>query len=374
MRARGVLAVGAVALAIGAGGIVFLRRDAATARARRPPSVPPAPRREVQPGHVAGTPSPASPGRPAQDPVALLRRSLLDGPAAREPVEDVFARLHGTSAPPAARRLYLTLFLRKDQALPLMVARLRSGTTEEKAEVISLLARYFLWREPAPLVAAVGEDPGEPAKLRLRAFYAAHCLGRRVPTSAVVAMLDGARDPLVRELALELLGALGDREAVSACRRFVGDGSPRVRLKAAAALGRLGDPSGMGAAVAGLQHEDWAVRKMAAEALGAIGSEDALIRLRARLAVETDPSVRVALARGLHEAELRTLGEAEQMAYLEALVGADEWAGRWALERLFREHRSAALPALRRLALRRDRRGHAAAVYALFLESASSAG
>jgi len=372
-----VLTIAAATLVVLGLVVVSHWRDTLWTEVHAPPSPSASPQERDHPAHIAAPESSEAaqvgprlerPAGPQADPVALLRQSLLADPVAGEPVEAVFGRLARTSAPPLARKLYLTLFLRKAETLPLMCAKLRSGTTEEKAEAISLLARYFSWAEAAPLVAAIARDPREPDKLRLRAIYAAHVLGHPMPAATACGILESAADSLIRELALDVLGALRDPAAAPVCQRFLDDPSPRVCMKAAKALGELGHPAGEPAAAKLLDHTNWVVRKMAADALGAAGSAAAAERLTARLGTETSPSVRAAIQVALHARALKSLSEDKQIAHLEALVGADEWVSRWALEQLFREHRPGGLPALRRLAHRSDRHGHAAAVYALVLE------
>ena len=89
----------------------------------------------------------------------------------------------------------------------------------------------------------------------------------------------GHEDPAVREVAITVLGLVGDFGDSDVALEALGDPSGSVRAAAAQALGRIGAVGADDALEAALDDAEHYVRAEAAEALGAIGSRSALPRL-----------------------------------------------------------------------------------------------
>ena len=117
-----------------------------------------------------------------------------------------------------------------------------------------------------------------------------------------------AVDPLLRALdttdanprnlsarcgAARALGALGDKRAVKALVRALGEPAPRVRAAAARALGEIGDASGIDALLVATSDGNPKVRVAAVQALGSIGTEG-VVEAIARAVTDSDDSVRMA--------------------------------------------------------------------------------
>lgn len=79
----------------------------------------------------------------------------------------------------------------------------------------------------------------------------------------------------LRGLAVDVLGRMGNPEAISYLRQAVDDTDEDVRTRIAFALGKLGDAGGVPVLVGLLQDEQWTVRANAVQALGMIGDSAA---------------------------------------------------------------------------------------------------
>ncbi|MFB6122467.1 MAG: HEAT repeat domain-containing protein [Haloferacaceae archaeon] len=108
-------------------------------------------------------------------------------------------------------------------------------------------------------------------------------LGRDVPEEAadwakaetfVQDLNDDA--PELRMAAANVLGSLGNDNAVRPLVSALDDSDPRVRVRVARALGRIGDPSAADALVDHLHGEPLPVRREVADALGHLGNPAAL--------------------------------------------------------------------------------------------------
>jgi HEAT repeat protein len=86
-------------------------------------------------------------------------------------------------------------------------------------------------------------------------------------------------DPAVREVAITVLGLVGDYGDSDVALKTLGDPSGEVRAAAARMLGRIGAVGADNALAAALDDPEHFVRAEAAEALGAIGSPSAMPRL-----------------------------------------------------------------------------------------------
>jgi HEAT repeat protein len=138
----------------------------------------------------------------------------------------------------------------------------------------------------------------------------------------------GHEEPLVRAVAVEILGRTG---AVSAVQALVaalqGDRSEEVRIRAARAIGRLGTPAGVAPLLAITDAgEPTALRVAAVAALGDLGAGTATPRLERLL---HDPAYHVA-----HNAagSLLRLGPAGEAALTRAVTGGEIQAAAHAME------------------------------------------
>ncbi len=97
----------------------------------------------------------------------------------------------------------------------------------------------------------------------------------------------------LRSTAADVLGALGDSEAVPYLQQAAGDVEEDVRTRVAFALGKLGDARAVPTLIDLLQDEQWTVRANAAQALGMIGDSSARVALEG---TKNDPNSSVRAA------------------------------------------------------------------------------
>lgn len=82
-----------------------------------------------------------------------------------------------------------------------------------------------------------------------------------------------------KAIAIEVIGTLNCKEAVSSLRRLIGTGVRDVKRAGIKAIGEIGDESAGSALIDAIQDEDGHTRKMAVAALGNIGGKEAVAPL-----------------------------------------------------------------------------------------------
>jgi HEAT repeat protein len=118
----------------------------------------------------------------------------------------------------------------------------------------------------------------------------------------------------MRRTAAQVLGQLGQAEAVTPLVALLQDPVPYVRLTVVQVLGQLGQAEAVTPLVALLQDQDWQVRRTAALALGQLGQAEAVTPLVALLQ-DSVPEVWRTAALALEQ-----LGQAEAVTPLVALL------------------------------------------------------
>jgi HEAT repeat protein len=159
------------------------------------------------------------------------------------------------------------------EAVPVLTAALEDRNAEVRAAAVRSLGRLG-----DPTVAqTLAESLVAERVPRGMAGSALLLMGRdAVPELRRIA---GHEDPAVREIAVTVLGLVGDSGDEDVALTAIGDPSPEVREAAAEALGRIGAMEADAALEAALDDPEHFVRAAAAESLGAIDAFDALPRL-----------------------------------------------------------------------------------------------
>ncbi len=106
-------------------------------------------------------------------------------------------------------------------------------------------------------------------------------------TPALVAYAHQQEDPQGRELAVRLLGLIGDRSAAKSLIALMSDDDPEVRIAAVSALGRSGTLDAVAPLISALVDPDWRVRARAAASLGAFSDPHSIPRLLGALSDES---------------------------------------------------------------------------------------
>lgn len=179
-----------------------------------------------------------------------------------------------------------------------------------------------------PLLEAI--TPGRPGRSLAKTLAALDAIARLrcvEAAEAVVAVATRGEDLAARRAAVRTLASLGGSFDVSALRSLVAE--PSLREVAIEALGALGDRGSMAAIVAVLDAPWSGDRRVAAESLGALGDPEAIAPLVARARREPDVEARGAMWRAVAR-----IGGARAARAL----AVDDPLARWALaELLLRE-------------------------------------
>jgi hypothetical protein len=208
-------------------------------------------------------------------------------------------------------------------AVPELCALLDDRGLVVRVAAVRALGRIGRPAAAGPLLGTLTGSRRAPSDI---VAYALIQIGQAAHADLVVAI--GDTDPLVRAVAIEILGRTG---AVTAAGPVIGvlraDPSGDVRVRAARALGRLGVPCALAPLLAATgPGEPLALRAAAASALGDLGAAQAALSLGALL---NDGSYQVA-----HNAAwaLRYLGRAGEEALMTAMAASVQPAASHALE------------------------------------------
>jgi hypothetical protein len=141
--------------------------------------------------------------------------------------------------------------------------------------------------------------------------------GRRDGVGDLAAALSGPSSPLLKDVLIESLGALGGDGAAAALIGVVrNDPDEGMRARAAAAMGGFAGPEAYAVLAGALRDPSSVVRSAAAAALARLPSRETVERLLWALAGEADPRVQAELAIGAWNAG----GEARREEIIRAIV------------------------------------------------------
>ncbi|HXG60279.1 MAG TPA: HEAT repeat domain-containing protein [Planctomycetota bacterium] len=297
------------------------RRDPfARPPASRPPTPPPGPPRTAGPRTPDSLFSPRPETREQVDP--LLRQLERSDPEQRDPIVQRLVELGGETAPYLAslmekvdREILVYVVnalesLRDPRSVPVLYRQLESPSALVRQNAIHLVTS-IAGAEAAPRLTLLLRDP-DPS-VRAAAVSGLQTIGDRDAFDALAPL---AADP-DREVRTRALGALADL----ARRHDMGDllsttletAAERAQgaalLDVLASLGHTGQPRVWTTLVRYLDHDDADVRAAAVTALGTLGGRDSGPALVARLPVEQDRAVRVALAQAVQKLVLRDATE-----------------------------------------------------------------
>lgn len=293
------------------------RRDPFTRPSARP-DLPPRTTGPRPPPDALFSPRPET--RQQVDP--LLRQLERSDPEQRDPIVQRLVDLGGETGPYLAsllekvdREILVPVVnaiesLRDPRSVPVLYRQLESANALVRRSAIQLIVS-IAGPEAAPRLTLLLRDP-DPS-VRAAVVSALQAIGDRDAFDALVPL---AADP-DREVRTRALGALNDlarrhdlRDPLAvaleaAAERAQGAALPDVL----ASLGHTGQPRVWTTLVRYLDHDEADVRAAAVAALGALGGRDSGPALAARLPVEQDPAVRVALAQAVQKLVLRDAAE-----------------------------------------------------------------
>lgn len=268
---------------------------------------------------------------PGADPVAALRQSIIDGPHGRMPVQQlVDATL--TSQGPVLEKTYLALALRKEEALPAVTEKLRTGLPHEKRAMAKVL-RHLGWPEAVPALIEIVTSDTEHSLARIGSLYALGAIGEQSAGRALIEVLENPKRSLTEKgIAIATLARLGFHDGVPTISRFTTHRNTLVRVFAVRALAELGKKPKAETLFGALESDDYVVRQEACGALGSVGGANAIAALGNVARLDPHSSVRREARVALFRIELQTLPPAERASVLKGLLeDEDTQVNSWAL-------------------------------------------
>jgi hypothetical protein len=301
--------------------------------------------------------------------LSRLRNSVLNGPYGSKSIGPLFSEALENRGP-SRHVMHLAIILRKDEALPELIERLKSESDGEAYNVLMLIQSKLRWRETLPIILDMLTDEKQGEQVRGRAATAAALFEAKEALPAIRDLLKTAKDPLARQTALMALGYLQDRGSQRLMRTYLDDDSEYVRLRAAMVLGMIGDSSGEAVALELSKHEKFGIRCTAAKALKEIAGNPSLTRLNQMALQDTSPTVRSECLEHLALLEIENLSRKEAVAKLkEILDPAKPKPPRWAFQYLVERFGSDTRPFLRKLAETSGSLQRPAAIALIYLDS-----
>jgi len=292
---------------------------------------------------------------PQDDPVEGLRQSTLAGQYGTMPIEQL-VRVLVDHEGPEIRDILLALGLRKDEALPVVKERLRSGEMYEKYKIGKFLA-FHPWPEALPELLEIAANHGEHWLARMQALYGLAALGDPQAGPVLLSILDEADcAPVVQQLAICTAARIGSRDAVRSIRRFEKHDNVHVQLSALWALAQLGEPIDQEPILRAAHDEDYIVRQEACEILSLLDGDQITLALESLAKEDFNQSVRGAAQRGLFDRKLRKAGSFEErLAILQnALSSGHTDVSSWAVALLSKDYGPAGKELLRSVAVGND--------------------
>lgn len=263
-----------------------------------------------------------------------LRRQALQSAYGQMPIDELLDMTLRTRDP-SRKEMRLSLLIRKEESLPVILARLRQVNDSDVYNCILLIQTQLRWQETIPALLDILRDAARPEKTRGRAATA--CALFQVPEALtpIRDLLDSSNDAQARQWCAMALGMLGDHESTQRLKQMLQNPSPYVQAAGALALGYLGSTSGEQTSLALSYSDTFDIRLRAAEALREIGTEPALARLTQLSETDSSPTVR-SESKELRDAmALDGLQDNEAVARLVALLGPENSEPpRWAFSSL----------------------------------------
>ncbi|MCX6930704.1 MAG: HEAT repeat domain-containing protein [Verrucomicrobia bacterium] len=300
------------------------------------------------------------------------RRELLEGPFGKMPIPELLRALVEIPGGPELQTVLKTLAVRKEEALPLVKDRLRTGTMYEKYVLTKFLGSCP-WPETGPELLALAKDKTENSLPRTEALYALGTLGDASMGPEVAALLENPADPkVVKLVAMPTLARIGYREGANAIRPFAEDPDIHMRLFAAYSLAELGEPVSPQFVVECMQHQDYIVRQEACQALATLGGTEVTEVLQSVAKNERHEGVRDSAIQGLMQREIQGKDPAEKLAILRRnLQAAERHSAVWILQTILKQCGDEGRAFLGTLAAKQDRLGERSLTYLLYANSNS---
>jgi len=263
--------------------------------------------------------------------VIELRKSILDGQHGKKPIREVVDTLISTEGP-ELQDVYLALALRKQESLPAILDKLKTGGPAAKRKITKLI-RYTGLAETSPALLEIILSDNEHELSRIGALYALGAIGDK-SAGPVIALLLGrsGRGKTETRIMIATLARLNYQQAVPKIRQYSDDKDPLVRIFAIRALADLGEKPPIDFLLESFDSEDFVIREAACGALGSCGGAESITRLTELAQRDPIGSVREEAQVSLLRLQAAGMNELERSKLLEALIGQPEKKVRaWAI-------------------------------------------
>jgi HEAT repeat protein len=277
-------------------------------------------------------------GEPAE--ITELRKSILEGPHGKRDIREVvddFASAEGSRL----EELYPVLAVRKQEAVPTVLEKLKTGTVAEKRKMTKLL-RQTRWPEAVPKLLEMATSDKEHEISRIGALYSLGAIGNRAIAARIAEQLDKAgRSTTENRVIISTLARLKYKPAIQKIEKYVDANDPLLRIFAARAIAELDDRThtDMIAVLDPLLgSDDYLVRREACSALGSCNTAADRSLLGAIASSDPDSSVREEAGLAILRIDIRNASNAERIGLLEqATKGKNEHIRLWVISELVSE-------------------------------------
>jgi HEAT repeat protein len=227
------------------------------------------------------------------------RLALLHSHYGTDRIEDLLHALAETPGGPEIQIIYQALALRKQETLPVIRERLRTGEMWEK-HMLTKFLRVCPSPEAKPELLALARNDAEHWLPRQGALYALGSLGDASVGPDVVRILNEPSAGLNLQMsAISTLARIGFTGGAAAIEPFTRADNIHVRLFAIRALAELGQPVDKGFLLATLRSDDYVARQEASETLWKSDGQDVTDALRAVAGNDVHEAVRDAASQSL---------------------------------------------------------------------------
>jgi len=311
-----------------------------------------------------GSPAPVKGASHTDEFLSSLRAEVLRGPHGSAPIAEVVTALADISGGPEIQDVFQVLAVRKQEALPVVKEKLRTGEMFEKHMMTKLL-RYSPWPETYPELVELAKDPKEHWLPRQGALYALGALGNKEAGPAVLSILKQENCPSgVKLVAISTLGRIGYREAATAIRSFCDHEDMHTRLFACRALAGFGEPVDKQFMLSALNDEDYMIREEACGALTSVEGGDVNAKLKFMAEQDSNESVRVGARIALLERQIGNQASDIKLNILSNSLGnADRRTRIWIIQAILEQCGAVGQAFVEELAAREDTMGERARAF-----------
>jgi hypothetical protein len=243
---------------------------------------------------------------PRTSPASLAqhRLMLLNSRYGKMPIGDLLQALGKTPGGPDVQIIFQALALRKQEALPIIKARLREGEVWEK-NLLTKFLRLCPWPETRDDLLALTRAENGHWLPRQGAVYALGSLGDATVGPDVLQVLNSPETPLNLQMAaISTLARIGYPAAIPAITSFAQAENPHIRLFATRALTELSQPIDETFLFSSIKSDDYVIRQEASEALWKIDGQSAADALGRLAAQDANEAVRDGASQALLRREL----------------------------------------------------------------------